>query len=210
MQPLEFYKVKVAPVLFIIVFPYAFISWHRRTWAITWVVPPEYLFAPLCNSPLEAKWLPQAWAGAGWSRQHAEWRISDSGKICGSSMRPVRAEGQGTAGCRKTLSSFRMELSADPLRERKGKGSWQVCLFGGGCGGVCFCNKTFDHLRQFQVKKHAVLDISHFRVGTLPVQIFVSPCMFRTIERCESFFHILTLFSCLPFHISFLLMSPGL
>lgn len=57
------------------------------------------------------------------------------GKSCGSRTCPVKADGQGTAGCRKTLSSFRMELSADPSREGKGKGSWQVC--------VCLCVGLF-------------------------------------------------------------------
>lgn len=186
--------------------------------------------------------------GRCWMEQAACWMEHlRLGKRWGGHTRPVRAESQGMAGCRKTLSSFRMELSADPSREWKGKGSWQVCV----C--VCLCvgldlflwleSLTPSHIfrshglfvlklwsrysakaekqavdiiyskqwkQTMQCWAYLISELVRLCIFALPVLIFVSLCLFWTVDRCGSFFHILTLFICLTIHISFLFIPPGL
>lgn len=159
MQTLELYNVKVAPVLLFIGFPHVFISWHKqkyilsgRTWAITWLVPPECPFAPPHQS--SAKWLPQAWAGAGWRRQHAEWSISGSGKAVGVAhvRSGQKARGLLDAGRLWVLSGWSCQLIPRGRgREREAGRCVHVCLCVGMSLGSVFAIRKFDHLTHFAV-----------------------------------------------------------
>ncbi|KAA0715095.1 MTSS1-like protein [Triplophysa tibetana] len=69
---------------------------------------------------------------------------------CGSCACPVRVGGQGTRGYRKSLKAFRMELSADPLREGKRRLAGATRDIGSALTRMCMRHRSIEaKLRYF-------------------------------------------------------------